>query len=193
MKMETPQNKTAVIVVVAAILAASITYFAMRSRNNISGPGTATTIEFKSDLVTLKIPVTQILVAEGERYKGSWFVAGWANLGVKMKDVSCVRKLDGKTVEYKIPEAEILDVAVDFERSIKWDIKRTAWYPNPFDGESEQIRDDWQKAAQILVREAANNAGLKNLARDQARQVVVEQIKQLGLEPVEATPPQQMQ
>jgi hypothetical protein len=76
---------------------------------------------------------------------------------------------------------------------MKWDIKRTAWYPNPFDDEPEQIRDEWQKAAQILVRDAADNAGLKALARDQARQLVVEQIKQLGLVPVEAPPQQQMQ
>ncbi len=190
MKMEIQRNKTAVAVVAAAVVAALVTYFVMRPQTIGVRTGTSTRIEFKSELVTLKVPVTQILTAKGKRYEGSWFVSGWANLGIEMRDVGCVRTADG-SAEYRIPEAKVLDVALDFEKSMKWDIKRTAWYPNPFDGEPNEMRDAWQKAAQVLVRKSAEDPKLREIARNQARQVVAEQIRQLKLKPVEVDSPQQ--
>ena len=190
MREQIEQHKTLVAVVVAVLVTAAVTYFMARSVIKVRGEGGVDALVFKSDLVTLKVPITEILTAESEKYKGSWFVRGWANLGVDMKGVYC-EKPDAKgQVKFTIPEAKVLDVSLDFEKSMIWDIKRVVWYPNPFiNDEYLNLRDEWQKQAQILVRKAAENPKLKEIAQQQARQVVTEQIMQLGLVPVDAPPP----
>jgi hypothetical protein len=178
-------------VIAAGLLAIGIGlgFYMKKSTPPPIGGGGVTDIEFKADLVTIKIPVTEILVAQSDRYQGSWFVRGWANLGIDGHQLVLGKPDAEGYIEFQIPPAKLLDVGLDHERSMKWDIKRTVWYPWWGSEEADKLRDEWQREAQQLIKTAASRPEYKKLAEDQARQFVTALIVQQGHKPREKTSP----
>ena len=98
-----------------------------------------------------RVQVADILVAEGQRCRGSWLLKGDAarfrvNLGqAKITD----KREDTKQATIILPEPGILDLGVDHSRTRTWAVDRLVWLP--WHADQDGLRDAVMAEAQRLV------------------------------------------
>lgn len=138
-----------------------------------AGP-TVTQLESLAELVPLRVHIADVLVAEGESYRGSWLVKGDAVISVSLKGARIESRDDSrKTALIVLPPPRVLQARVDHERTKTWNVEKNSWVP--FVGNPDRLRDSAMQHAQKLIEEAAREE--KNL--DYARQTAALVLKSM--------------
>ncbi len=113
-------------------------------------------LERLSQLVTTRIQIADILVAEGQGCRGSWLVKGDALLAVNLGQVRITDKHeDTKQATIILPLPEVLQPRVDHSRTRTWSVERVAWLP--WHADQDSLRDAVMAEAQKLVTHAAGS------------------------------------
>ena len=91
------------------------------------GP-TVEEVQKLSELVTLRIYISDVLVGSDEQWNGSveaaFLVKGDALISVDLARMDVAKDVEKKTAVLTLPKPRILSARVDHERSKMWDIKR---------------------------------------------------------------------
>ena len=120
------------------------------------GP-TVEKLERLSQLVTTRIQIADILVAEGNGCRGSWLIKGDALLSVNLGQASITDKHDDtKQATITLPEPQVLQPRVNHERTRTWAVDRLAWMP--WNADQDSLRDAVMAEAQKLVSHTAASA-----------------------------------
>jgi hypothetical protein len=135
-----------------------------------TGP-TVTQIESLTELVTTRISISDVLVAEGEGYRGSWIIKGDGLIAIDLSRAK-VADVDSKTrtARVTLPQPRVLSARVDHERSKTWSVEKTTWLP--WAGNADAIRDQAMFHAQELVKVAAGSKDNIAQARYTAEKVL---------------------
>lgn len=137
-----------------------------RTEFQSSGP-TVTQLESLAELVPLRVHIADVLVAEGESYRGSWLVKGDAVISVSLKGARIENRDDSrKTAIIVLPPPRVLQARVDHERTKTWNVEKSSWVP--FVGNPDRLRDSAMQHAQKLIEEAAQEEKNLNYARETA-------------------------
>ncbi len=120
------------------------------------GP-TVEKLERLSQLVTTRIQIADILVAEGNGCRGSWLIKGDALLSVNLGQASITDKHeDTRQATIILPEPQVLQPRVNHERTRTWAVDRLAWMP--WNADQDSLRDAVMAEAQRLVAHTASSA-----------------------------------
>ena len=120
------------------------------------GP-TVEKLERLSQLVTTRIQIADILVAEGNGCRGSWLIKDDALLSVNLGQASITDKHDDtKQATIILPEPQVLQPRVDHSRTRTWAVDRLAWLP--WNADQDSLRDAVMAEAQKLVSHTASSA-----------------------------------
>jgi len=129
-----------------------------------TGP-TITQIEALGDLTVMKVSVVDILMAEGNGYKGSWMVKGDALISVDCREATIHDvDRDGMTATIVLPAPRAVQPRVDHSRTMEWSVEKMVWW-NPFTGDESPMRREAMRQAQRLVEHAVQ----KDTVLDQSR------------------------
>ena len=132
-----------------------------------------------SHLVTTKVLISDVLVAEGEGHAGSWLVKGDGLLGVDLRRAKVVTKDD--TVHRAtvwLPLPELLQSRVDHERTRCWQVRKTAWLP--WSGDGDKLRDQVMLEAQKLVAAAAQSQEFVSQSKLSAEAIIAAFYAEVG-------------
>ena len=114
-------------------------------------------LERLSQLVTTRIQIADILVAEGQGCRGSWLVKGDALLAVNLSQAKITDKHeDTKQATIILPQPEVLQPRVDHSRTRTWAVDRLTWIP--WHADQDSLRDAVMAEAQRLVAHTAASA-----------------------------------
>ncbi len=118
------------------------------------GP-TISQLERISELVPIRIHVADVLIAEGEGYRGAWLVKGDAVLSCDVSRAKIVR-IDpaARSATLRLPPLRVTSARVDHERTKTWNVERTSWLPWA-GGDQNALRDTAMYHAQRLIEDAA--------------------------------------
>jgi hypothetical protein len=121
------------------------------------GP-TITQLEKLSKLVTTKVSIGDVLIAEGEGYQGSWLIKGDALLAVDLSKAEIVSLDEKKQIAtIALPEPSVESARVDHERTKTWDVRKQGWKSVlGFGGDQDKMRDEAMREAQKLVETVAH-------------------------------------
>ena len=94
-----------------------------------SGP-TIEHLESLSELVCLKVHVSDVLVGENDTHRGAWLIKGDALLAI---DLGQARIVESDRVlrraKIRLPLPRVVSARVDHERTKTWSIEKTSWIP----------------------------------------------------------------
>jgi hypothetical protein len=116
-------------------------------------------------LVSTRVRVADVLVAESRWLEGSWIVQGDALLGVDMSQAEIASKDERtRTAVIRLPSPSVLSARVDHEASREWDIRSRSWIPlaGSVLGDRRTMEQEAMQQAQRLVERAAGSE--ENLA-----------------------------
>lgn len=116
-------------------------------------------------LVSTRVRVADVLVAESRWLEGSWIVQGDALLGVDMSQAEIASKDEkARTAIIRLPSPSVLSARVDHEASREWDVKSRGWIPlaGSVLGDRRTMEQEAMQQAQRLVERAAGSE--ENLA-----------------------------
>jgi hypothetical protein len=114
-------------------------------------------LERLSQLVSLRVQIADILVAEGNGCRGSWLIKGDALLSVNLSQASITDKHeDTRQATIILPEPQVLQPRVDHSRTRTWAVDRLAWLP--WNADQDSLRDAVMAEAQKLVAHTASSA-----------------------------------
>ncbi|HTK78176.1 MAG TPA: DUF4230 domain-containing protein [Gemmataceae bacterium] len=135
-----------------------------------TGP-TVTHIESLAQLVATKVSVSDVLIAEGRGYRGSWLIKGDGLVAIDLARAK-VADVDKHLRKAKIvlPQPKVLSARVDHERTKTWSVEKTTWVP--WGGDGDALRDQAMYHAQKLVEHAAGSADHIQQARVSAEKVI---------------------
>jgi hypothetical protein len=115
-----------------------------------------------SQLVTTRVQVADILVAEGQGCRGSWLIKGDALIAVNLDRAKITDKSeDTKQATVILPQPDVLQPRVDHRRTRTWSVERLAWLP--WNADQDALRDAVMAEAQRLVAHTASSA--ENLSK----------------------------
>jgi Protein of unknown function (DUF4230) len=120
-----------------------------------TGP-TVTHIESLGELVATSVSISDVLMAEGKGYRGSWLVRGDALISIDLTRAR-VAEVDrqSRTARVVLPSPHVLQARVDHERTKTWNVEKMTWIP--WKGEPDALRDEAMLNAQRLVELAAGS------------------------------------
>lgn len=129
-----------------------------------TGP-TIEQLQSMGELVVMKAAIADILVGEGEGYKGSWMIKGDGLVAVDIRKA----KISGqepttKKLIISLPQPRVIQPRVDHEKTKTWEVVKTTWVP--FGGNPDKLRDTVMLQAQKLVEETCRKKDIMNSARD---------------------------
>eukprot|EP00456_Euglypha_rotunda_P032756 TRINITY_DN253_c0_g1_i17.p1 TRINITY_DN253_c0_g1~~TRINITY_DN253_c0_g1_i17.p1 ORF type:complete len:196 (+),score=20.29 TRINITY_DN253_c0_g1_i17:526-1113(+) len=129
-------------------------------------------LERIGELAPVRIHVADVLVAEGEGYRGSWLIKGDALITcevseAKLTEVDSVRR----RARLQLPPLKVASARVDFGKSKTWSVENTTWLPWS-GGDQDLFRDAAMYHAQQLVEEAAMSATSIESAQVQTELIV---------------------
>lgn len=130
------------------------TRIAPQYRISSLGP-TVSQLERLSELVPIRIHVADVLVAEGEGYRGSWLIRGDAVLSCDVSRAKIVY-IDpvARSATLRLPPLRVASARVDHERTKTWNVEKISWFPWS-GGNQNALRDTAMYHAQRLVEESA--------------------------------------
>ena len=117
------------------------------------GP-TVEKLERLSQLVTTRIQIADILVAEGQGCRGSWLIKGDALLAVNLGQAKITDKHeDTRQATIVLPEPQVLQPRVDHSRTRTWSVERVARLP--WTADQDGLRDAVYAEGQKLIAHTA--------------------------------------
>ena len=123
---------------------------------NSQGP-TVEKLQKLSHLLTLRVQIADVLIAEGQGCRGSWLIKGDALLAVNLSQAKITDKQeDAKQATLILPEPQVFQPRVDHSRTRTWSVERVAWLP--WHADQDALRDAVYAEAQKLVEHTANSA-----------------------------------
>jgi len=121
------------------------------------GP-TVTELEHLAELATMRVQVSDVLVANGPYYKGSWLVHGDALIAIDLEKARIppdAKNLASREAKIVLPAPRVIQPRVDHERTLTWDVRKTSWIP--LVGDPDALRDEAMQQAQRLVEHGAGS------------------------------------
>jgi hypothetical protein len=135
-----------------------------------TGP-TITQLERLGEMVVLRIYVSDVLVADGEGYRGSWLIKGDAVLSIDLRAAQIIEKDDdAKHAKIVLPALKVIQPRLDHRRTMTWDIKKTTWIH--LSGDPDKLRDSAMLQAQYLVESRAQSDEAVQEGRENAALIV---------------------
>jgi hypothetical protein len=120
------------------------------------GP-TVEKLERLSQLVTTRVQIADILLAEGNGCRGSWLIKGDSLLSIDLSQAKITDKHeDTRQATIILPEPQVLQPRVDHSRTRTWAVDRLAWLP--WNADQDSLRDAVMAEAQKLVAHTASSA-----------------------------------
>ena len=114
-------------------------------------------LEKLSQLVTTRVQIADVLVAEGNGCRGSWLIKGDSLLSVNLSQAKVTDKHDDtKQATIILPEPQVLQPRVDHSRTRTWAVDRLTWLP--WHADQDSLRDAVMSEAQRLVAYTAASA-----------------------------------
>ena len=126
----------------------------LATRSRSLGP-TVSQLEKIGELATSRIYVTDILMADGEGFRGAWLIKGDALLTC---DVSRAKILNlnpaARTATLRLPPLRVTSARVDHTRTKTWSVEKKTWLPRT-GGNQNVFRDAAIHHAQQLIETTA--------------------------------------
>ena len=130
------------------------------------GP-TVSQLERISELVPIRIHVADVLIAQGEGYRGAWLIKGDAVLSCDVSRAKIVH-IDSaaRSATLRLPPLRVTSARVDHDRTKTWNVHKTSWLPWS-GGDQNALRDTAMYHAQRLIEDAALSDWNLESARNQ--------------------------
>ena len=123
---------------------------------NSQGP-TVEKLQKLSHVLTLRVQIADVLIAEGQGCRGSWLIKGDALLAVNLSQAKITDKQeDARQATLILPEPQVFQPRVDHSRTRTWSVERVAWLP--WHADQDALRDAVYAEAQKLVEHTATSA-----------------------------------
>jgi len=182
--------KTIILELGLLVVLAGLLVFCLRQRHveppplpvvvKSQGP-TIERLERLSHLVTSRVYVVDVLIGEGEGYRGAWLIRGDALIAVKLAQATLVGKDEtAKQATIRLPQPEILQARVDHERTRTWEVSRMTWLP--WHADQDKLRDAVMLQAQRLVSQAAGSNENIEQAKKATEAIIRALYEQVGWE-----------
>jgi hypothetical protein len=137
-------------------------------------------LEELSELVSLRVQVSDVLCAETRGVRAAFLVAGDALVGVDMARARVVSQDPAAgTAKLELPEPAVLNARVDHRRTLTYDVE-TGFFTSA--RTESRVRDEAMGRAQALVEAAAGSPGNIALAKGNAAKTLRLLFRQLGWE-----------
>ena len=121
------------------------------------GP-TVSHLERIGELASARIHVTDILMADGEGFRGAWLIKGDALLAC---DVSRAKILNlnptARTATLRLPPLRVTSARVDHTKTKAWSVEKKSWLPWT-GGNQSVFRDAAMHHAQQLIETTASSS-----------------------------------
>ncbi len=121
------------------------------------GP-TVSHLERIGELASARIHVTDILMADGEGFRGAWLIKGDAMLAC---DVSRAKILNlnptSRTATLRLPPLRVTSARVDHTKTKTWSVEKKSWLPWT-GGNQSVFRDAAMHHAQQLIEATASSS-----------------------------------
>ncbi len=126
------------------------------AKNQIHSLGpTISQLERISELVPIRIHVADVLIAQGEGYRGSWLIKGDAVLSCDVSRAKIIQSDSAaRRATLRLPPLRVNSARVDHERTKTWNVEKTSWLPWS-GGDQNALRDTAMYHAQRLIEDAA--------------------------------------
>ena len=135
------------------------------------GP-TVSHLERIGELASARIHVTDILMADGEGFRGAWLIKGDALLAC---DVSRAKILNlnpaARTATLRLPPLRVTSARVDHTKTKRWSIEKKTWLPWT-GGNQSVFRDAAMHHAQQLIETTASSSQHLEPSRAQAELLI---------------------
>ena len=126
-------------------------------RTRSLGP-TVSQLEKIGELASARIHVTDILMADGEGFRGAWLIKGDALLAC---DISCAKILNinsaARTATLRLPPLRVSSARVDHTKTKTWNVEKKSWLPWT-EGNQSVFRDAAMHHAQQLIEATASSS-----------------------------------
>jgi hypothetical protein len=145
-----------------------------------SGP-TIEHLESLSELVCLRVHVSDVLVGENDQYRGSWLIKGDAVLAIDLRQAKIV-ECDKTTrrARLRLPPPKVTSPRVDHKRTRTWSVEKTRWIT--WTGNPDKLRDEAMWQAQRVIQAASGSADNIQLAKNSAERLILEMYRMVGWE-----------
>jgi hypothetical protein len=134
-------------------------------------------------LVSTRVQVADVLVAESRWLEGSWIIQGDALLAVDMSKAQ-IKDKDEKlrTALIVLPQPSVLSARINHQRTQQWDIKSRSWIPlaSLVLGDRTALEKQAMLQAQELIERAAISEENLAMARKGAEGMLTELYQSVG-------------
>jgi hypothetical protein len=135
------------------------------------GP-TISQLERIGELASARIHVTDILLADGEGFRGAWLIKGDALLTC---DVSRAKILNldptARTATLRLPPLRVTSARVDLTKTKTWSVEKKSWLPWTA-GNQSVFRDAAMHHAQQLIEATASSSQHREPSKAQAELLI---------------------
>ncbi len=135
------------------------------------GP-TVSHLERIGELASARIHVTDILMADGEGFRGAWLIKGDAMLAC---DVSRAKILNlnptSRTATLRLPPLRVTSARVDHTKTKTWSVEKKSWLPWT-GGNQSVFRDAAMHHAQQLIEATASSSQHREPSKAQAELLI---------------------
>jgi hypothetical protein len=166
--------------IVVGVMLASWRPTSANAPNWFSGP-TIEHLESLSELVCLRVHISDILVGEDNDYRGSWLIKGDAMIGIDLRGAK-ITETDPtmRRAKIKLPAPRVASARIDHERTRTWSVEKTTWIP--WVGDPDRIRDQAMRQAQRVIHKTAGSEENLQAAKKSAEKVIREIYRMVGWE-----------
>jgi len=137
-----------------------------------TGP-TVQHLESLSQLVCLRVSVSDVLVGENDDCRGSWLVRGDAVLAIDLKQAKILQcHPTFRRAQIQLPEPAVISPRVDHERTRTWSVEKTTWLF--WRGNPDRLRDAAMQRAQQVIQATSGSKENMRLAKSSAETIIRE-------------------
>lgn len=145
-----------------------------------SGP-TIEHLETLSDLICLRVHISDVLVGENDNVRGSWLVKGDAVLGIDLRQGKVIESDTARRqAKLKLPVPVVQSPRVDHERTRTWSVERLTWIP--WKGDPDYLRDEAMRQAQRVIQRVTGSEENVDAAKKSAERLIREIYRMVGWE-----------
>ncbi len=136
-------------------------------------------LERLSHLVTSRVQVADVLIAQGEGCRGAWLIRGDSLIAVNLSQAAIIEKDEkAKRATIQLSPPELLQARVDHERTRTWAVDQMNWLP--WTAHQDRLRDDVMQQAQRLVAQVAGSRENIEQAKQAAETIICGFYEQVG-------------
>jgi hypothetical protein len=136
-------------------------------------------LERLSHLVTTRVYVVDVLIGEGEGFRGAWLIRGDALIAVPLNKAAITEKDESaKRATIRLPQPEILTARVDHESTRSWEVRTTTWIP--WHADQDRLRDEVMLQAQRMVSQTAGSKENLDQAKRAAEIIIATLYEHVG-------------